>query len=154
MQLDWLVIYTKPQQEKKVSQNLQRIGIDSYCPTTQETRQWSDRKKKVQVPVFKSYVFVRIAPEARNRVFDVPGVVNYLFWLGKPAIVREIEIQNLIDFLNRPDASAKTERLVPGSIFYISDGPFKDSNGTIKLVAKNYVVLAIVQLGMSVRITY
>lgn len=154
MELEWLVIYTKPQQEKKVSENLQKIGIESYCPTIEEVRQWTDRKKIIQVPIFKSYVFVKIALKNRNKVFEVPGVLNYLFWLGKPAIVKEIEIQNLIDFLNGPYSSVKTERLVAGSNFFISEGPFKNLEGKVKFVANSYVMIAIVQLGISVKITY
>jgi len=57
-----------------------------------QIKQWSDRKKKTETPLIASYVFVNIEEKNRNDVFDIPGVVRYLFWLGKPAIVREVEI--------------------------------------------------------------
>ena len=58
MERHWLVIYTKPRSEKKVSQRLKEMGIMIFCPTVTTVRQWSDRKKKVEVPLFNSYVFV------------------------------------------------------------------------------------------------
>jgi transcription antitermination factor NusG len=90
--MNWFALYTKPQFEIKVSQALKNIGIHSYCPTFQELKQYSDRKKKVITPLLKSYVLVKINSKERDRVFLVPGVVRYVFWLGKPAVIREEEI--------------------------------------------------------------
>src|SRR5690606_27244913 len=93
--MPWYVIYTKPRAEAKVAESLKKLGITVYCPMITEVHRWSDRKKKVSLPLFKSYVFVQLLPKDRNQVFAVPGVVNYLFWLGKPAQVREQEIQTI-----------------------------------------------------------
>ena len=90
--MNWYVVYTKPKWEKKVAEQLTQRGIECYCPIVTEVRQWSDRKKKVEVPLFNSYVFVRLAEVDRNLVFQSSGVVRYLFWLAKPAIVRDEEI--------------------------------------------------------------
>ena len=56
--MNWYVLYTKPKWEKKVAEQLQAMGIDCYCPLVMKERQWSDRKKKVEMPLFNSYVFV------------------------------------------------------------------------------------------------
>ena len=93
--MNWYAIYTKPRNEKKVADKLEAIGIESYCPTITSIKQWSDRKKKVTSPVLPSYVFVKITEPRRNEVFDVSGVVRYVFWLGKPAVIREEEIKLL-----------------------------------------------------------
>ncbi len=90
--MTWFVLYVKPQNEIKVGKALTALGIEVFCPTKKEVRQWSDRKKTVEVPLFKSYVFVKLEAQNRNQVFSVPGVVRYLFWLGKPAVVRDEEI--------------------------------------------------------------
>jgi transcriptional antiterminator RfaH len=86
--MNWLVLYTKPKNEVKVAERLAAAGITVYCPLVTSLRQWSDRKKKVTLPLFSSYVFVQLAEVQRAAVFEVPGVVRYLFWLGKPAVVQ------------------------------------------------------------------
>ncbi|MDT0651627.1 UpxY family transcription antiterminator, partial [Autumnicola edwardsiae] len=91
--MQWYVLYTKPKWELKVYENLQKKDIKAYCPTVTEVKQWSDRKKKITAPLFRSYIFVYLAEKERSEVFEVPGVVRYLYWLGKPAIVRDVEIQ-------------------------------------------------------------
>lgn len=151
---NWFVIYTKPQQELKVSDQLNTIGIEAYCPYKEEVRQWSDRKKKVLVPLIKSYVFVRIDYQNRLQVFNSPGVVRYLFWLGKPAIVYDSEINALKESLSKPYTSIKVETLVPGQRMVITSGPFNDKEGTIVKVSSKYVTVALDQLGMLVTIGY
>ena len=89
--MNWYVVYTKPRWEKKVVEQLNQKGIECYCPLITQVRQWSDRKKKVDVPLFNSYVFVHLEESDRNSVFLSSGVVRYLFWLGKLAVVRAIE---------------------------------------------------------------
>ncbi|HET8753747.1 MAG TPA: UpxY family transcription antiterminator, partial [Salinimicrobium sp.] len=96
----WYVLYTKPRHEKKVAVALEKMDVEVFCPMITEVRQWSDRKKKLQVPLFKSYVFVNIEEKERHEILTVSGVVRYLFWLGKPAIVRDVEIQTLRSWLN------------------------------------------------------
>ena len=98
--MNWYVLYTKPKWEKKVAEQLNEKGIECYCPLIIKVKQWSDRKKKVEVPLFNSYVFVQIEDANRNSVFVSNGVVRYLFWLGKPAIVRDEEIDILKKSLN------------------------------------------------------
>ena len=65
------------------------MGINAYCPTRSEFRFWSDRKKRIQVPVLPSMVLVNIDAKDINRVFESSGVIRYMFWLGKRAIVRQ-----------------------------------------------------------------
>ena len=90
--MPWYALYTQPRQEKKVVTRLEQLAIEVYCPLLIQVRQWSDRKKKVEVPLLPSYVFVMIAPHERDKVFQVSGVVRYLYWLGQPAIIRDEEI--------------------------------------------------------------
>ncbi len=66
-------------------------------------RKWSDRYKWVEEPLFRSYCFVRLEEKDRSRVFSVPGVVRYLFWLGMPAVVRDEEIEGLQEMLGSFD---------------------------------------------------
>jgi transcriptional antiterminator RfaH len=151
---NWFVLYTKPQQELKVCERLNKIAIEAYCPAKEEIRQWSDRKKKITVPLIKSYVFVRIEAEERQKVFDVPGVVRYLFWMGQPAIAYEKEIEALKNSFLKPYSSIKVETLAPGERMKITSGPFNEKEGRIVKVSSNFVTVALEQLGLLVTLRY
>lgn len=101
--LAWFVLYTKSRYEKKVADGLRQKGLEVYCPMRKTKRKWSDRYKWVEEPLFRSYCFVRLADRDRSHVFGVPGVVRYLFWLGKPAVVRDDEIEGLRGMLGSFD---------------------------------------------------
>jgi len=91
----WLVLYTNPRAEMKVAERLEKIGVEAYCPARMEIRQRSDRKKKICVPLLPSMVLVNIDEREKNKVFDVQGVVRYLYWLGQPAKVSADEVLTL-----------------------------------------------------------
>ncbi len=88
----WYAIKTRPRWEKKVVILLNEKRIENYCPLNKVSHQWSDRKKIVMEPVFKSYVFVKIEEERKWDIKKINGVLNYVYWLGKPARIREEEI--------------------------------------------------------------
>jgi len=69
--MTWYALYTKPKNEKKVTEQLQKSGIEVYCPMVTQIKQWSDRKKKTETPLIPSYVFVNIEEKNRNDVFEV-----------------------------------------------------------------------------------
>ncbi|MEN8913985.1 MAG: transcription termination/antitermination NusG family protein [Polaribacter sp.] len=92
VQKKWFVLYTKPNSEKKVAERLERLNIQVYLPVRTELRQWSDRKKKVNVCVLPSMVLVCLEEKDAAVVFDVPGVVRYLFEQGNRAVIRDEEI--------------------------------------------------------------
>jgi transcriptional antiterminator RfaH len=151
--MNWHVIYTKPKWEKKVAEQLEQAGIEVYCPMVTQIKQWSDRKKKVKTPLIPSYVFVNIEEKNRNDVFDIPGVVRYLFWLGKPALVREVEIQTLQESLKESLTAVAISAYKPGDTISIPEGPFKGKEGTIKQVKKNKLQLVLKELGMLITLT-
>ena len=129
--MNWYVLYTKPKNEKKVAQQLEQMGINVFCPLKMVIKQWSDRKKKVQEPLFNSYIFVQLHDKDRVKVFDAVGVVRYLFWLGKPAIVRNKEIEILKHWLSGEYKNIETRKYVPGSIVQIDKGPFMGQNAVV-----------------------
>lgn len=150
----WFILYTKPQQELKVAERLEKSGIESYCPFTEEIRQWSDRKKKIVVPLLKSYVFVNLEEKDRFKVFDIPGVVRYLYWLGQPAVATDQEIAILKESLRLPFLTVKVEDFTRGKKIVIPAGPFKESVGIVFKVSTKYVTVALEQLGFLVTIHY
>ena len=76
--LPWYVLYTMPRNEKKVAQRLSEAGYIVYCPLQKVRRQWSDRTKVVEEPLFKSYLFIQIEDSRRDEVFSFPGTVRYI----------------------------------------------------------------------------
>ncbi len=96
----WYAVYTKPRWEKKVAELLTRKQIENYCPLNKVQRQWSDRKKIVKEPLFQSYVFVNITKREQLLVRETSGVLNFVYWLQKPAIIRDEEINVIKKFLN------------------------------------------------------
>ena len=95
----WFVLYTKPRNELKVTERLTAIGIDAYAPTKIEVRQWSDRKKKVTIPLLPSMVLVKLLAKEVDVVFDVPGVLRFLFEHGKRASVSSEEVLAMKSYL-------------------------------------------------------
>lgn len=146
--MNWYVLYTKPRWEKKTATELERKGIEVYCPMITTVRQWSDRKKKVTSPLFTSYIFVRLKEKDRNLVFSAPGVVRYLFWLGKPAIVRDEEIETIERWLNNDQyEDVQVRSFKPGERVEIQSGPMKGQKGVVKEVGKKEIRLVLESLG-------
>lgn len=148
--MPWYALYTKPRQEKKVVTRLEQIDIEVYCPLIIQVRQWSDRKKKVEVPLLPSYVFVKLAPQDRDKAFQVPGVVRYLYWLGQPAIIREEEINLLQEWLQNKVTSFEVRGIQPGDSFEIPKGPFVGKKGIVYKVEKNHLILVLEGLGVKI----
>jgi transcription antitermination factor NusG len=100
MSLKWYAIYTRPRWEKKVHNLLVQKGIESYCPLNKVHRKWSDRVKLIEEPLFKSYVFVRMGDDIRTEVRMTDGVINFVYWDGKPAVIKDKEIMSIRKFLD------------------------------------------------------
>lgn len=132
---------------------MEQMGVEVYCPLITEIKQWKDRKKKLKTPLFKSYVFIKLEEKNRNRVFDVPGVVRYLFWLGKPAIVRNEEIEVIQEWLDGEKVDdAKVDHLNQGDKISIKNGVFKDHEAIIREVGNRKMRLILPKLGCTVEV--
>ena len=143
----WNVLYTTPRAEKKVYDRLMELGIETYLPLYKTIRQWSDRKKKVEVPLFNSYIFVRSPEKQRFEILSVYGVVRYLYYLGKPAIIRQKEIDGIRRFLNQTEGYKITVEV--GDKVEIASGVMEGVFGEVIRVGKDKLVLQIEQLGMN-----
>lgn len=96
---NWYVVYTRPRWEKKVARTLEEKGIEVYCPLNKVLRRWSDRNKVILEPLFKGYVFVKVDEQHKWDIRQIDGILNYVYWLGKPARVKEEEIDLIRKFL-------------------------------------------------------
>jgi transcription antitermination factor NusG len=143
----WLVIYTTPRAEKKVNERLRERGIETYLPLYKTIRQWSDRKKKVELPLFNSYVFVHVCEQERRTVLETDGVVRFLFFLGKPAVVRPEEIEAIKLFLH--ETEGMKIKVEVGQKVEIASGPMEGIYGEVIRIGKEKLLLRVEQLSMS-----
>ena len=149
---EWLLVYSKPRHEIKLSSRLLDMGIEAFCPTRHIVKQWSDRKKKVEEPLFTSYVFVKLDASERHLIFHVPGFSRFVFWLGKPVIVREKEIIAIKNFLNKVvHDSIVLEQFSIGQSVQVQMGPLKSLEGKLLTIKNQQATLLIETLGTLVR---
>jgi transcription antitermination factor NusG len=146
----WFAIYTRPRWEKKVYKLLQEKGIDTYCPLNKVHRKWSDRMKIVEEPLFKSYVFVKVTEEEKTAVRMTHGVVNFVYWLGKPAIIKEKEIEVIKRFLNdHHDVEVRSIDIKAGKKILVQSGILMGKEGTVKKVLHKKVEVIIESIGFA-----
>lgn len=95
---NWYAVYTRPRCEEKVMEGFARKKMQSYCPLKEVTRLWMGAKM-VKTPLFPSYVFVKLEEALLPEVKKVDGVINIVYWLGKPAVIRDVEVEMIKRFL-------------------------------------------------------
>ena len=123
-------------------------GLESYCPLNKVHKQWSDRIKLVEEPLFKSYVFVHVPDEDQTRVRMVDGVLNYVYWQGKPAVIKEKEIEDIRRFLNEyQDVQLQSLEFQPQSKVLIRSGVLMDKEAVVQRVLHHTVEVVIESLG-------
>jgi transcription antitermination factor NusG len=144
----WYALYTKPRWEKKVYHLLTVKGIEAYCPLNKVKRQWSDRIKTIDEPLFKSYVFVKVDDLQRTKVRLTNGVINFVYWNQKPAIVKEREIEAIKRFLNdHENVGLRPLELTVNQLVTFTSGTFMDLKARVLSVRKKEVKVVIESLG-------
>ncbi len=145
----WYAVYTKPRWEKKVASLLEAKGIEYYCPLNKVVKQWSDRKKIVLEPLFKSYVFVQVEEQKKWELLTINGIVNYVHWLGKPAKIKESEIDTVRKFLNEFSAVEVVETASAiNSTVKIKHGVLMNYQGILLQVSGNRASVKIESMGL------
>ena len=120
----WYAIYTRSKAEKKVQLELDYLGVESYLPLVTRYRQWSDRKKKVEEPLFRSYVFVYIHESQLYTVRNVPNVARFVSIEGKPSVVPDAQIMAIKYYLDEQDVQDELDNSVlhEGQLVRIKQG--------------------------------
>lgn len=146
---NWYAIYTKPRWEKKVAQLLDEAEFLNYCPVMKVTRQWSDRKKTVEEPVFKGYVFIHCTLHKLWESLKTPGVLTVVRYLGKPAIIHDEEIVRVKRFLNEfEDVKVENISLEENAPVKIRSGVLMDYKGIVLEVWGHRALVKIDSLGI------
>lgn len=146
----WYALYTKPRWEKKIDGVLVRKGVECWCPLQKIERQWSDRKKVVEEPLFKSYIFVRIDNTERTKVLMTDGILNFVHYLGKPAIIKDDEINTIKKYLDEKDASIyilSQEGFKEETRIKVNHGVFMGNEGTVLRGGKKKIYVKLESLG-------
>ncbi len=132
----WLAFYTKPQQEFKTELYLQSAEIEHYLPSIVTLKQWSDRKKKVTVPLFKGYIFAKVNEAERMKILQQKTVVCNISFAGKPSHIPDWQIENIKKMLSETPDIFVSSGIEPGHLVKIIEGPFTGVVGTVKEMSK------------------
>jgi transcription antitermination factor NusG len=148
-QLNWYVVYTRPRWEKKIAKQLDERGIEAYCPLNKIYKQWSDRKKAVLEPLFKGYLFIHVEEARKWDVKETNGILNYVYWNGKPAVVRDQEIETIKKFLSEfSDVTVEDTKLAVNSMVTIKQGVLMNYRGIVLEVIGNKAKVQIESMGV------
>ena len=148
--LRWYALYTRPRWEKKVAELLDAKKIENYCPLQKTERNWSDRKKIILEPLFKSYVLVRLAPKAHIPVLQTDGVLGFVTVQSKPAVIRDEEIDIVKQFLKDYE-NVQVERIdvnINDEVTIIN-GPLMQQTGQVQEVNGKMVKVMLPSLGFA-----
>ncbi|HLN74529.1 MAG: UpxY family transcription antiterminator [Methylococcaceae bacterium] len=148
----WHAVYVKSRAEKKAQLDLQTQGIETFLPLQRKLRQWSDRKKWVEMPLIAGYLFVKICRKEYDQVLQSSNVVTYVRFEGKAAIVPDVQIEYLKLMLSQQDTEVELtrEKLKPGQTVEVVAGPFIGLKGKLqKIKGKSKVAVELEQLGYS-----
>lgn len=127
----WFAAYTCSRQEKVIARQLQLRQIDCFLPLYQSWRQWADRRKQVELALFPSYIFIRIPLLERLRVLEIPGVVRFVSFDGRPAALPESEIQGLRNGLEHGVYAQPHPYLRTGRRVRVVRGPLCGTQGIL-----------------------
>jgi transcription antitermination factor NusG len=127
----WYVVYTSANHEKRVQMQLQERNVESLLPLYEERRRWKDRTKRLQLPVFPGYVFVRLALRDRLQVLRIPGVARLVGFNGDPVPLSESDIAALRTALDRQSILQPHPYLTVGRRVRIKGGPLKGMEGIL-----------------------
>ncbi len=130
----WYAVYTRPRHEKKVFEQLEEKEWETFLPLVKQVRLWKDRKKKIEVPMFRSYLFARFDYKYRYELLQIKGVVKIVNFRGTPAIVPDWQIEALKTMIENPQKMKLESYMRAGEEVEVIEGPFKGMRGAIKTI--------------------
>lgn len=144
----WFAIYVKSRNEKKVFRQLENMGIESFLPLITRLKQWSDRKKKVVEPLFRSYIFLRHDlndPKKYYDILNIPGVVRFITIEKKPVAVPENQIIAIKEYINDTELQEiNCDDFKEGELVRIKSGQMRDLIGRyVEPKGKHNIIIVI-----------
>lgn len=150
----WYPVYTRSRAEKKAYEELNRKKITSYLPLKKTVKQWSDRKKIIEEPLIKSYLFVYISSKEYAEVLMTNGIARFLYFSGEIASMPEKQIEDLKLLLaTETDLELIEKDIKTGEKVIIKAGPFKGMLAeTVSLHNKQRLILRLENMGVAIEI--
>lgn len=148
MKKNWYAVYTKSRCEKKVASLLAKKKVEHYCPLNRVVKHWADRKKLVFEPLFASYVFVNITDIEMASIRQTNDVINFVYWLGRPAVIKDVEIDSMRQFLDEyTNVQLEKTAVNVSDLVRITSGPLMEREGNILSVQNSKVKVSLPSLG-------
>ena len=151
----WIAIYTKSRHEKKVANNLIEKGFEVYLPLIRKRQKWSDRKKWISYPLFKSYVFVRNQQSRNLLVLKTPGIVKIVKFGNEVATIDQDSINAIKLMIEGGYSPESTDYFIKGDLAEVVDGPLKGVVGAVaRIDGKDRLIIRIdcIQHSVSIQI--
>lgn len=156
---NWYVVYVRPRHEWQAKEFLDEIGIETFLPYEIVQKKWSDRLKEVKVPLFKSYLFVKISENMFHPVIEIPSVVTFIKFNDQPEIVPQFQIDMVkIMLASKEKITVDRFNLKKGDLVKVKSGPLKGLTGELyekrgknKLALRMEVLNRIVSVGVNLR---
>ncbi|MEO6693746.1 MAG: UpxY family transcription antiterminator [Ignavibacteria bacterium] len=136
----WYAMQTKPRNEKLVLRQIQAKGIEAYLPVIEKIRIWSDRKRKIEIPLFSGYIFIHaMEVERLDAISNTLGAIRYIFYEKRPAVVSQREIELIKQALTEPEKiSIEDKKIKKGDMIIVTRGVFKGMKGYVNEFRGNY----------------
>ncbi len=151
----WYAVYTRPHNEKKVCSWLKENNIECYLPLKSSLRQWSDRKKWIEEPLFRSYIFVRVSYIEYFNVLSIPGVVKYVSFGGQPQAIPDNQIEYIKIIVQQRDQEIEVnyKNIRKGSECEVLFGPLKGIRGeVVRISGQSRLVIRLASMGVSLQV--
>ncbi len=129
---NWYALYTRPRHEKKVFEILSNKSNEVFLPLLKTRRQFKDRKREVELPLFPSYIFSKFEFKERFSILETHGVIKIVNFQGNAAVVAEWQIESLKQILENPETLQLETYFKQGDVVEVKEGPFKGLRGTVK----------------------
>lgn len=151
----WYALYTRSRAEKKLALELQYAGIEYFLPLVTRLKQWSDRKKKIEEPLFRSYLFVKIDSNDIWKVQNLPNAMRFVSFGGKPVEVPLRQIEAVKQYISDPDTDeeGETAAISEGQLVRIKSGPMEGLIGRMVHYQNKFRLLVMIEaIGQSIRL--
>lgn len=152
---NWYALYVNVRHEKKIVQKLLEKGMEAYVPMIKKMKQWSDRKKTIEVPLISGYIFANLSANELDKPKFISGHVNYVKFGGKPAIIRAEEIAGLKYFVSKGYflEEANSEELKVGDVVKFAMADFKSFTAVVEdIVGDNYAIISFEGVAMNFKL--
>jgi transcription antitermination factor NusG len=145
---NWFAVYTRPGCEKKVIEILTRKNIECYCPVVQSVRKVNENKKACLEPLFSSYVYVKMKENDLYKLKSINRIINVVYWLQKPVVIKDIEIEMIRRFINEhKNIQLEKTDVKTNEIVKITKAPVIEKEGSNVSIDYDEIRLTLPSLG-------